>query len=367
MKGGKFVGWYLRYVDADGRRKQRASKQPTFAEARRMLVEIEAKVARGQVGIEERKPEQTLTLQELLDRFVEENRSPKIKDLHKYRMLRRTQLRRIGREAPRIAGLPLRSLTSHHLDKLRDALLSRYEPGTARQTMSALAAVLAWAVKQGLIDRSPAIGVQRPAAPTPKVDFLSADEVRRLLDEAERRAREGATEGETLLRWSRWVAVSIGLRLGLRKGELFGLRWQDIDLDGARLTVAKSYATTPKNGKARHLRLPSTLVALLREWQELCPTDTCVCPVLHYGIWQPARCPSWNHGLDELLAAAGCRVLPGRAFHLLRHTFASHFVQAGGSLFALSQILGHSDVKMTMIYAHLSADYMAEQIERVKF
>jgi hypothetical protein len=45
-KGGKFVGWYLRYVDIDGRRKQRASKQPTYAEAKRMLVEIEARIAR---------------------------------------------------------------------------------------------------------------------------------------------------------------------------------------------------------------------------------------------------------------------------------------------------------------------------------
>lgn len=46
-KGGKFLGWYLRYVDADGKRKQRASKQPSYAEAKRMLVEIEARIARG--------------------------------------------------------------------------------------------------------------------------------------------------------------------------------------------------------------------------------------------------------------------------------------------------------------------------------
>ena len=40
QKNGKFIGWYLRFVDVDGKRKQRASKQPTQAEARRMLIEL---------------------------------------------------------------------------------------------------------------------------------------------------------------------------------------------------------------------------------------------------------------------------------------------------------------------------------------
>jgi hypothetical protein len=51
-KGGKFVGWYLRYMDADGKRRQRASKQPSFADAKRMLIEIEARIARGMVPVE---------------------------------------------------------------------------------------------------------------------------------------------------------------------------------------------------------------------------------------------------------------------------------------------------------------------------
>ena len=50
-KNGRVLGWYIRWVDLDGKRKTRASKQPTFAEAKRMLVEIEARVARGKLGV----------------------------------------------------------------------------------------------------------------------------------------------------------------------------------------------------------------------------------------------------------------------------------------------------------------------------
>ncbi len=50
-KNGKVLGWYIRWVDLDGKRKQRASHQPTFALAKRLLLEIEARVARGQAGL----------------------------------------------------------------------------------------------------------------------------------------------------------------------------------------------------------------------------------------------------------------------------------------------------------------------------
>lgn len=44
----------------------------------------------------------------------------------------------------------------------------------------------------------------------------------------------------------------------------------------------------------------------------------------------------------------------GRAWHLLRHTFASHYVQAGGDIYRLAQILGHTNITMTQRYAHLA-------------
>src|SRR5688572_32454014 len=101
VKGGKFVGWYLRYVDADGRRKQRASKQPTATLARKMLVEIEARVARGKAGIDEA-DQSDMTLGQLFIAFLERFSSPRIKDLARYRERLGILLRRVGKYAPQV-------------------------------------------------------------------------------------------------------------------------------------------------------------------------------------------------------------------------------------------------------------------------
>jgi site-specific recombinase XerD len=70
--------------------------------------------------------------------------------------------------------------------------------------------------------------------------------------------------------------------------------------------------------------------------------------------------------INDLYQAAGLRV-PSAPWHCLRHSFASHFLMKGGSLVALSRLLGHADVKTTQIYAHLAPDYLAEQVDKLKF
>jgi integrase len=150
----------------------------------------------------------------------------------------------------------------------------------------------------------------------------------------------------------------------MRKGELLGLRWQDLNLEMQRLTVARSYAALPKSGKARHLRLPSACMPALRTWKAICPTtrEGLVFPLPGSGP-RPERSML---GLNKLLTAAGVRV-PAHPWHAIRHTFASHFIMAGGNILTLQKILGHSDVKMTLIYAHLAPDYLGQEMERIRF
>lgn len=183
-----------------------------------------------------------------------------------------------------------------------------------------------------------------------------------MLKGAEARAQEGAIAG-----WMLHVGIALAVHTGLRKGELFGLRWSDLDLDALRLSVMRSYRTTPKGGKPRHLRLPSHLVPLLRAWKEQCPSspDNLVIPV-GKGCSRLAIDASVMLGLPGLMSQLGMRQVL-HPWHLLRHTFASHFVMSGGNILALQKILGHSDVKMTMIYAHLAPDFLGQEMERVRF
>jgi site-specific recombinase XerD len=54
-------------------------------------------------------------------------------------------------------------------------------------------------------------------------------------------------------------------------------------------------------------------------------------------------------------------------FHDLRHTFASHFMMAGGNILSLRDLLGHHDIKVTQKYAHLAPDHLAAEAARVNF
>lgn len=349
-KNGKFLGFYLRFYEA-GRRRMIASKQPTFAEARRMLVEIEARIARGELGIPERRSGRGTTVAELVERFLHEYSRPRIKDINQYRWQSRAILKKVLNQ---IGTLSTTQIQQTHIIKMRNRLSQEHEPGTVRNAINRLSVVFSWGIEEGLAPANPCKEVERPAGRY-SVDFLSKEETQLLLCSAQARAN-------TLVGKTRYVALALALHTGLRKGELFGLRWTDLDFDTLRLTVARSYLTRPKNDKVRYLRLPKALLPILKEWKEHCPLSTQVIPIrrnLEYGRNSVL-------GLRQLMTEIGLRDVL-HPWHLLRHTFASHFMMSGGNILTLQKILGHCDLRITMQYAHLSPDFLGEEMERVKF
>src|SRR6185369_2111423 len=123
----------------------------------------------------------------------------------------------------------------------------------------------------------------------------------------------------------------------------------------------------PKSGHARHLRLPAALLPILREWQPRCPptAEGLVFPIVRRGVINMGRTKD-TLDLGAVLLAARCPAMQ-RPWHALRHTFASHYIMAGGNILALQKILGHQDIKMTLLYAHLAPDYLGEEMERIRF
>lgn len=358
VRGGRFIGWYVRYLDKDGRRKQRASHQPTRDLARRFLLEIEGRVARGLVGMPE-PPPPSPTVTELVQRFLSEYSRPRIKDLERYRSSGRVALKRA---LPQLGALPADAVTPAKIEALRLALSRRHAAATVRVTLGFLSTAFSWAVGQKLVPVNPVRGVERPAVES-ALDFLTKEEVQRLLAVAKERA---ATEG--LAARALQACVHVAVHTGLRKGELLGLRLRDVDVASRRLTIARSFGRTPKSGRARHLRLPAVCAPILSAWLAECPQtpEGVVFPALQYGRRAVAGAEHHGLGLAELLAAAGCRRL-AHPWHALRHTFASHFVMAGGNILTLQRILGHSDLRMTLQYAHLAPDFLGEEMDRVNF
>ena len=352
---GVDLGWYAAYVDFAGKRRHIATRQATKAAAKVLLAEMEAKVRRGLVGMPERPT--ALSVGQVFARWLADFSAPRIKDLRAHKATTQVVM---GRVLPTLGGVAVAQLTGKQLAKLRDGLSQRLARNTVRTTIQTLAAVLAWGVRQSLIAANPARGVQLPRRET-AVEYLDRDEVARLLLAAERRAAGGLRDG------ARYVALMLAVLVGLRRGEIFGLRWLDLDLESGRLTISRSYKTTPKSGEIRHLRIPPALLPVLTRWRQRCPQsgENLVVPIRHRGHWGMSGARV-QHGLPGLLAASGCKPLR-RGWHALRHTFASHFVMQGGSILTLAKILGHADLQMTAVYAHLAPDFLGAELARVKY
>ena len=192
-----------------------------------------------------------------------------------------------------------------------------------------------------------------------RVRYLSPDEhdllvgALKLRDDNARNARKSANEWRTSR--GRPVLPEIGefadyltplvvlaLNTGMRRGELLKLRWNDVNLPDRQLTVR---ARTGKSGRKRHLPLNKEAVRVLDELNHSKKSAERV-----FSVHDPSK--AWNN----MIESTG---IEDFHFHDLRHTFASWLVMRGIDLNTVRELLGHSDLKMTLRYAHLAPGHKA--------
>ena len=156
--------------------------------------------------------------------------------------------------------------------------------------------------------------------------------------------------------------VYVGLKTGLRRGELQGLQWQDIDLDNRLLTVRHSWCSvkhallSPKGNRFRTIPLTDDVIRLLSKRN---PNHEFVFAV-DGAVFEPKA-------MGARLAAASERAgLPKVTLHVLRHSFASQLAMKGVSITIIQSLLGHADIKVTMRYAHLSQASLSEAVKKIE-
>jgi integrase len=241
--------------------------------------------------------------------------------------------------------------------KKRDANLSNR---TLAYIHTTLRKALKDAVDDGSITRNPTDGVKPLKAPE------RAAKESRALTPAQVRALLSAASGD---RWEALYVVAI--HTGLRRGEILGLRWDDVDLEGGRLSVRQSLDTvgtlkTPKRDSSRRtLRLtPSARAALrahrTRQNEERLKTgeaweDNGL--VFPNTVGKPMNAGNfYRREFQPLLERAGLTD-EGFTFHSLRHTFATTLADKGVHPSTAQKMLGHSDIRMTLaIYTHATDD-----------
>lgn len=210
---------------------------------------------------------------------------------------------------------------------------------TVNNHLAVLRMSLRCALEWELIKLAPVI--KRLTLPPQKYDYLTVEECGDLIN-----AAEGI--------WQDMIVTALGT--GLRFGELIALTWDDVNMQLKELTVRQAFSRgvlgSPKNNRTRRMPMTDSVYETLKHLQK---NESYV----FTSDGRPLRQVACIKKLQRICKKAGLRKI---GWHCLRHTFASHMAQAGANLVAVQNLLGHSDIRTTMRYAHINGDTLREAI-----
>jgi len=332
-----------------------ASQGWTAEEASRILGEIQqnikrgigpqslqdmARAARGEVSAAAAEP---ITFGDLAGRYLEwAERNKKSWKEDEYLLTKRI--------LPLFADRPAASITRTDTEGFRDSLIDAggLSPMTIKHHLVVIRRVYNWAAATPVVDdpahmlfegRNPVVGIRMPLIDNERIRFLTRDEADRLLDAAGERMPELHD------------IILLALLTGMRRQEVLGLTWQDVDLTNRVITIPAGLTRTKRSRKAF---LDDETTAMLQLRREHAQTPF-VFPGGAHGHQNENRV---TREFDTLVNMIGLNdgVTDPRyrvVFHTLRHTFASWLAQAGADMHHLMELTGHKSISMMQRYAHL--------------
>ncbi|MBW3020435.1 tyrosine-type recombinase/integrase [Candidatus Woesearchaeota archaeon] len=153
--------------------------------------------------------------------------------------------------------------------------------------------------------------------------------------------------------------VTLAVNTGMRRNELINLKWADINISKQYLIIRNTQSFTTKSKAERVIPLNLNSIEMLRK-------------IPLSGEFVFTNCNSQKIYSNYLSQCFRDRLIDlnirnNRSFHTLRHTFASWLVQKGVSIYEVSKLLGHTDIKTTQMYAHLRSDDLRNAVERLDY
>lgn len=239
---------------------------------------------------------------------------------------------------------------------LRTFVAWLHEQGYARTTISRrIAAVRSWCrfmCRQGMMDKNPADGLRGPKLDRKLPHFLNRSDVDRLL---------AAPGEETGLALRDRAILETLYSAGLRVSELVGLELGDIDL-------AEGVATVRGKGKRERLALVGDEARKsIAQWLD-------ARAALLEGIGRRSEAVFLNKNGTRLSTRSVGRLLvkylrktgldPRTTPHTLRHTFATHLLDAGADIRGVQELLGHKNLTTTQIYTHVSTQRLQDSYRK---
>lgn len=357
--------WEARYISgrrADGRAIYTSVYESSYTKVRE-------KRSQALAALSSQKPVCKLTIKELCGQWLGQARNTvKESSYCRYEhIVKKHILPELGTlQADALTANALRNFSSRKIEKGRLDGRGGLSEKTVQDMVIIVKSVMKLAaLEYGLQNRTEA--VKPPRAEPPEINVLNEVELQRL----ERRLQDTPDNSS--------AGIRLSLRLGLRLGEVCGLRWSDIDwkrqIVHVRKTAQRVYRTasgtgsksqltltSPKTRRSvREIPLPPDLFTYLRRIAQGQKTDAFIAT----GKEQLMDPRTYQYRFKSLLKKLEIRSV---SFHTLRHTFATLCIQQKMDVKTLSGILGHSSVSMTLNrYVHTTEANMRHQMENLRF
>lgn len=232
-------------------------------------------------------------------------------------------------------GKYLFSITAMMVEEYKTKRIKeKRKPATVNREVACLKCIFNKAIEWGKVHDNPARNVKLLRENNIRLRFLEKEEIDTLLDACSEHLKP---------------VVIVALNTGMRRAEILGLKWKDIDIKRKLI-----YLLDTKNGEKREVPMNhlviNTLVAVAKH------------PNSPYIFCNNIGEPYYNLRKSFFTALQKCGI-NNFHFHDLRHTFASHLIMSGIDLKTVQELLGHKSIEMTLRYSHLSPSHKQRAVD----
>lgn len=321
--------WYIYYRN-EGRRVRKAVKGAQCrADALKVLQVEVADVFRGKHGF--KRDEKRIGFFEFCQLYIENYAKVNKRSW-------RDDVSAVGSFKPYFGKVWLHTLGVLDIENFKSArLASGVSKARVNRNLTVLKKMLNLAVDWGYLQENPSRKVKRfPEAADTEMRFLTLGDKGKLLEACAPHLRP---------------IVLTALLTGMRRGEILGLQWRQVDLLKRTIRVERT-----KNGKTRVIPINSLLFEELSMWQKQTGQSEVVFP-------DPRTKKPIRSVKTSFRTACKAANILGLRFHDLRHTAASDMIRAGVPVPTVQRILGHSSILMTMRYVHVLPEDMRIAVE----
>ena len=229
----------------------------------------------------------------------------------------------------------IQDITTWQIEKYKTKRREKFKPATVNRELALLKHMFSKAVEWKRLKENPANKtVKFLKGAVNRVRYLMPDEFQTALSNCEDFLKP---------------IVIVAVHTGMRKGEILGLRWDQVNFEQKIITIVDT-----KNHERRDIPMDETVKATLRGMEK--KGDL----VFSIKDGKPIYPMKVHNAFSKALKASN---ITDFRFHDLRHTFASNLVMAGVKIEKVQKLMGHKMIAMTQRYVHLSPGYLAESVK----